>query len=64
MSDGTNTIEWVMLATNRSGEVTVKQVDKSGTYRVSFDSADLAGSWIIHQVDFCHNEMSYKFISS
>jgi hypothetical protein len=63
MSDGKNTIEWTMVTHNRvTGEVTIKQVDRLGTWRVSQISADIAGAWIIDQANFCRNEMGYKFV--
>lgn len=61
MTDGTSIMEWNMVPIGNV--IFARQVDKTGSHRVPFDSPDLAGAWILAQVEFYRDEMDFKFIN-
>lgn len=60
MSDGKSTIEWTIVRAGKN--FVARQTDKLGIHRIPFATVDLAGAWIISQVNYVRAEMpEYKF---
>lgn len=55
-----NTMEWTV----RQGakQFVVKQVDKAGTLRIEFPTADLAGGWVLTNVDYFRSAMKAEIV--
>lgn len=55
-----NTIEWTVKPGAR--QFVVKQVDKTGTLRIEFPTADLAGGWVLTNVDYFRSALKAVII--